>query len=119
MDGGQSLGTGVIISSDGEILTNAHVVDGATSIRVRLAGETEPREANLLAMDTGNDLALLRMDGDGFEAATFADPDSVRLGDDVIAIGSRSASTVTRRSRSASCRHSIARSAPMERSSTG
>ncbi len=87
MEGGQSLGTGVIISSDGEILTNAHVVNGATSIRVRLAGETEPREVNLLAMDVGNDLALLRMDGDGFERATFADPDSVRLGDEVIAIG--------------------------------
>ena len=39
---GQSTGTGVIVSSDGEILTNAHVVDGATEIRVRLAGETEP-----------------------------------------------------------------------------
>ncbi len=87
MDGGQSLGTGVTISSDGEILTNAHVVNGATSIRVRLAGETEPREVNLLAMDVGNDLALLRMEGDGFEQATFADPDSVRLGDEVIAIG--------------------------------
>jgi S1-C subfamily serine protease len=87
MDGGQSLGTGVIITTDGEILTNAHVVNGASSIRVRVAGETEPREVNLLAMDVGNDLALLRMEGDGFEAATFADPDSVRLGDEVIAIG--------------------------------
>ena len=65
VDGGQSLGTGVIISADGEILTNAHVVNGATSIRVRSAGETEPREANLLAADAGNDLALLRMAGDG------------------------------------------------------
>ena len=61
---GQSTGTGVIISSDGEILTNAHVVEGATEIRVRLAGETEPREARLLAADPGNDLALLRMSGD-------------------------------------------------------
>jgi S1-C subfamily serine protease len=87
VDGGQSLGTGVIISSDGEILTNAHVIEGATAIRVRLSGETEPREVTLLAEDAGNDLALLRMDGDGFEAATFADPDSVHLGDDVIAIG--------------------------------
>ncbi len=84
---GQSVGTGVIISSDGEILTNAHVVDGATKIRVRLAGETEPREASLLAADPGNDLALLRMNGDGFDAATFADPDSVHLGDEVVAIG--------------------------------
>ena len=87
VEGGHALGTGVIISGDGEILTNAHVVNGATSIRVRLAGETEPREVNLLAEDTGNDLALLRMAGDGFQPVTFADPDSIHLGDDVIAIG--------------------------------
>lgn len=85
--GGTSVGTGVIISSDGEIVTNAHVVEGADTIRVRLAGETEPREVSLLAADPGNDLALLRMSGDGFEAATFADPESVRLGDQVIAMG--------------------------------
>jgi len=84
---GQSVGTGVIVSSDGEILTNAHVVAGASEIRVRLAGETEPREARLLASDPGNDLALLRMSGDGFDAAVFADPDSVKLGDEVVAIG--------------------------------
>lgn len=84
---GQSVGTGVIISSDGEILTNAHVVSEATQIRVRLAGETEPREARLLAADAGNDLALLRMSGGDFDAATFADPQSVRLGDQVVAIG--------------------------------
>ena len=48
-----------IVSADGEILTNAHVVDGATAIRVRLAGETEPTEAELVASDAGNDLALL------------------------------------------------------------
>jgi S1-C subfamily serine protease len=84
---GQATGTGVIVSSDGEILTNAHVVEGATEIRVRLAGETEPREARLLASDPGNDLALLRMSGDGFDAAVFADPGSVRIGDEVVAIG--------------------------------
>lgn len=84
---GQSVGTGVIISSDGEILTNAHVVQGASEIRIRLAGETEPREARLLASDPGNDLALLRMNGDGFDAATFADPGSIHLGDEVVAIG--------------------------------
>jgi S1-C subfamily serine protease len=84
---GQSVGTGVIVSSDGEILTNAHVVEGASEIRVRLAGETEPREARLLATDPGNDLALLRMSGADFDAAVFADPASVRLGDEVVAIG--------------------------------
>ncbi len=87
VNGGQSVGTGVIITSDGEIVTNAHVVAGADEIRVRLAGETEPREARLLASDAGNDLALLRMSGDGFDAARFADPDSVHLGDQVVAIG--------------------------------
>jgi S1-C subfamily serine protease len=85
--GGVSLGTGVIISDDGEILTNAHVVEGAVEVRVRLAGETEPRKVTVLASDRGNDLALLRMSGEGYEAATFADPASVRLGDDVMAIG--------------------------------
>lgn len=84
---GGSIGTGVITTDDGEILTNAHVVDGATEIRVRLAGETEPREASLLAVDVGNDLALLRVAGDDFVPATFAEPDSVRIGDEVVAIG--------------------------------
>lgn len=84
---GVSLGTGIIITDDGEILTNAHVVEGADTVRVRLAGETEPRDATVLAEDRGNDLALLRISGSGFEEATFADPASVRLGDDVMAIG--------------------------------
>jgi putative serine protease PepD len=85
-DGG-SIGTGVITTSDGEILTNAHVVDGATEIRVRLAGETEPRPATLLAADPGNDLALLRIAGGDFTPARFADPTSTRIGDEVVAIG--------------------------------
>lgn len=84
---GSSIGTGIITTADGEILTNAHVVEGATAIRVRLAGETEPREATLLASDAGNDLALLRIAGDGYTPATFADPGSARIGDQVVAIG--------------------------------
>jgi putative serine protease PepD len=84
---GQSVGTGVITTSDGEILTNAHVVEGASEIRVRLAGESEPRTATLLAEDIGNDLALLRIEGDNYPAAEFADPDSIQIGDEVVAIG--------------------------------
>ncbi|NND75392.1 MAG: PDZ domain-containing protein [Ilumatobacter sp.] len=87
VSGGTSLGTGLIISSKGEILTNAHVIENASEIRVRLAGESEPRRVNLIAADRGNDLALLRMSGDGYESAIFADPESVRIGDEVIAIG--------------------------------
>ena len=84
---GIGVGTGMIITADGEILTNAHVVDGADRIRVRLAGEIEPRDVSVLATDPANDLALLRMSGEGFTPVTFADPTSVRLGDEVVAIG--------------------------------
>ncbi|MEQ8439951.1 MAG: trypsin-like peptidase domain-containing protein [Ilumatobacter fluminis] len=84
---GTSVGTGVITTTDGEILTNSHVVEDATEIRVRLAGESEPREAVLLAADPGNDLALLRIEGDEFAAAEFADPDAIDIGDEVMAIG--------------------------------
>ena len=61
----ESIGTGIITTSDGEIVTNADVVAGASEIRVRLAGETERREARLVAIDVGNDLALLRIAGSG------------------------------------------------------
>jgi S1-C subfamily serine protease len=82
-----STGTGIIVSDDGEIVTNAHVVEFAASISVLLAGETEPTPAELLAVDTGNDLALLRVDVEGLRPATFAAPGSTRLGDEVVAIG--------------------------------
>jgi putative serine protease PepD len=82
-----SVGTGMLITSNGQILTNAHVVDGAVAIRVRLAGETEPRVARLLSSDLGNDLALLQIEGTGFTPIRFADPEAVGIGDEVVAIG--------------------------------
>jgi S1-C subfamily serine protease len=82
-----SVGTGILITSDGQILTNAHVVDGAVAIRVRLAGETEPRPATLLSSDLGNDLALLQIEGSGLPTARFADPEGIGIGDEVVAIG--------------------------------
>jgi S1-C subfamily serine protease len=82
-----SVGTGMLITSDGQILTNAHVVDGAVAIRVRLAGETEPRPATLLSSDLGNDLALLQIEGSGFAPIRFADPEAIGIGDEVVAIG--------------------------------
>lgn len=87
LGGGESTGTGVIVTSNGEILTNAHVVEGATEIRVRFAGDTEPVTAVILAADAGNDLALLKVDAQNLVAATFAKPGSVRVGDQVVAIG--------------------------------
>ncbi len=85
--GGRGVGTGVVLTSDGEILTNAHVVEDASEVVVRFAGETEPRVAKILASDLGNDLALLKIDATGLTAATFAKPGSARIGDTVIAIG--------------------------------
>ena len=84
---GRSVGSGVVVTSNGEILTNAHVVEGATSVVVRFAGETEPRVAKILATDVGNDLALIKVEATGLVAATFAKPGSVKIGDAVIAIG--------------------------------
>ena len=87
MGDGEATGTGVVVSSNGEILTNAHVVEGATDVRVRFANDTEPVTAEVLAFDTGNDLALLKVNASGLVAATFAKPGSVRVGDQVVAIG--------------------------------
>jgi putative serine protease PepD len=84
---GVSIGTGVVISPDGEILTNAHVVEGTTDIRVRLPGDTEPTEATLIASDPGNDLALLDIESDGLPAVTFGAASDLALGDEVVAIG--------------------------------
>ncbi|MGA0063920.1 MAG: S1C family serine protease [Ilumatobacteraceae bacterium] len=84
---GGATGTGVVLTADGEILTNAHVVEGASEVRVRFAGETEPVVARILASDEGNDLALLKVDARGLTPATFADPNSLRVGDEVVAIG--------------------------------
>ncbi len=84
---GEGIGTGVILTADGQILTNAHVVDGATHVRVRLPFETEPRPATVVATDVDNDLALLAVDVDGLLPAVFADPTRVEVGDEVLAIG--------------------------------
>jgi putative serine protease PepD len=84
---GESMGTGLIITSNGEILTNAHVVGEAKTVHVRLNGESEPREAAVVIADPSRDLALLRVDVDGLAAATFAATSDVRIGDEVLAIG--------------------------------
>lgn len=80
-------GTGIVLTTDGEIVTNAHVVDGADAVSVRLPGETEPRRATVLASDAGRDLALLRIDADNLHPATFAAAGDIRVGDPVLAVG--------------------------------
>jgi putative serine protease PepD len=84
---GESAGTGLIITTDGEIVTNAHVVGNAKTVHVRLNGESEPREATVLIADPLRDVALLRVKAGGLTPATFAAPSDVRIGDEVLAIG--------------------------------
>jgi S1-C subfamily serine protease len=85
--GGEAVGTGVVVSDDGDILTNSHVVADASEVRVRLAGRTEPTAAEIVAVDAGNDLALLHIDADDLVPAEFAPPGDIAIGDQVVAIG--------------------------------
>jgi putative serine protease PepD len=84
---GEAIGTGIIVTSDGEIITNAHVIEGEDTVNVRLVGETEPRRGAVVAVDEAHDLALIRINTDGLTPATFVAPGDVRLGDEVVAIG--------------------------------
>lgn len=79
-------GSGVIITTDGYIATNHHVVDGASQIEVTLAnGETF--EAKLIASDDETDLAVIKIEADNLNAATFGDSSQLVVGQTVIAIG--------------------------------
>ncbi|MCG3173324.1 MAG: Periplasmic pH-dependent serine endoprotease DegQ [Myxococcota bacterium] len=84
----KSLGSGVIVSADGLVLTNNHVIDGADSIRVTLSDKRE-FEAKLIGSDPKSDLAVLRLQGEAknLSALKFTDSSRVRLGDVVLAIG--------------------------------
>ena len=81
------VGSGVIIDKDGQVLTNAHVVDGAASLTVTLdSGNKTP--ARILGMDPVLDVALLRVDsGAALPAARLGDSAAVKVGDEVVAIG--------------------------------
>jgi serine protease Do len=83
----RSSGSGVIISRDGYILTNAHVVDGATQVRVRLA-DKRSLNARLIGEDPRSDLALLKVEATGLTPATYGDARVLRPGEWVMAVGS-------------------------------
>ncbi|WP_344271680.1 S1C family serine protease [Streptomyces hebeiensis] len=87
-DSGQATGSGVIITSDGEIVTNNHVVAGASAVKVRLS-DGRTYTARTVGTDPDKDLALIRLDGaSGLKAASLGDSDQVKVGDEVVAIGS-------------------------------
>jgi serine protease Do len=83
----QSLGSGFIISADGYILTNAHVVDAADEITVKLNDKREFK-AKVIGADRRTDIALLKIEATGLQAVRFGDPGRLKVGEWVLAIGS-------------------------------
>jgi serine protease DegQ len=81
-----SLGSGVIVSTEGYVLTNNHVIDGADDIQIVLA-DGRRVNARVRGTDPESDLAVLKADGDNFPAVTFGVLDRVQVGDFVLAIG--------------------------------
>src|SRR5262245_37241798 len=80
------LGSGVVVSPDGYVLTNNHVVDGATKVRVELS-DRRSFTARVVGADAPSDLAVLRIDATGLPALPFGDSDAMRVGDVVLAFG--------------------------------
>ncbi len=80
-------GTGLVVREDGYIVTNNHVVDGATTLKVRLDNETE-YDAKVIGTDPETDLAVVKIDASGLSPAHFSNSDSVEIGDWVLALGS-------------------------------
>ena len=85
-DTGMGLGSGVIVSAEGLILTNNHVIEGASEIVVALPGG-QPAEARLLGADPETDLAVLKIKASNLRPIVFAAADAARVGDVVLALG--------------------------------
>lgn len=82
----QGAGSGVIISEDGYIVTNNHVVNNATSLKVTTTDGTE-FDAKIIGTDSQTDLAIIKIDAQKLQAATLGDSDTLQVGDPAIAIG--------------------------------
>lgn len=80
-------GSGVIISQDGYILTCAHVVNGATSVKVQLNGSDESYDATVVGQDSTSDIAVLKIDATGLTPAVIGDSDALAVGEVAVAVG--------------------------------
>ena len=83
---GAAAGSGFIVTSDGYILTNYHVIEGSTSITVTTYDGTQ-YPATVRGYDSSNDIAILKVDGNDLKAVTFGDSDELKPGQHVVAIG--------------------------------
>jgi putative serine protease PepD len=81
-------GTGIVLTPDGQLLTNAHVVSGATSIKVTIGSDTQSHDATVMGVDTTHDLALVKINGvSNLPVAQLGSSSDLKVGDSVIAIG--------------------------------
>jgi putative serine protease PepD len=83
---GTATGSGFVVSSDGYVVTNDHVVDGASSVKVKI-GDGKTLDAKVVGTDASTDLALLKVDASGLTPLTLGDSDKVQVGDPAYAIG--------------------------------
>jgi S1-C subfamily serine protease len=84
----RSYGTGIVLTSTGEILTNNHVIDGATSVTVRDVGNGRSYQASVVGYSESNDVAVIQLkNASGLTTATIGNSDSVKVGNTVVAIG--------------------------------
>jgi serine protease Do len=81
------LGSGVIVSPDGYIITNNHVVEQADEITVTLADGKTEMKAKKIGTDAGSDIAVIKIEAKGLKPITFADSDKIKVGDLALAIG--------------------------------
>ena len=84
--GGMASGSGFVVSKDGYILTNNHVVDGASEVRVRLLDRREFK-AKVIGRDPNTDVAVIKIDATGLTPAPLGDSDASRVGEWVLAVG--------------------------------
>ena len=93
----QGEGSGVIVDETGYIVTNYHVIDGATEASVKLSDGRVIRDVQLVGADPSTDIAVLKIDASGLTAAPWGDSEELQVGDPVLAIGNpfRLARTVT------------------------
>jgi S1-C subfamily serine protease len=80
-------GSGVVIRDDGVILTNAHVIEGASGIQVTTAGGGETLDAAVIGSDAAHDIAILKVDSRGLNAISLGSSEELKLGDEVVALG--------------------------------
>jgi serine protease Do len=83
----QGIGSGVIVSADGYILSNNHVVEGADELKVSVPGRDEEFIAKIIGTDPATDISVLKIDAKNLTPATITDSDNLQVGDVVLAVG--------------------------------